>query len=268
MRTFATLAIILLLVTLAVPASADADLDALLGELSFGESQLVSDSAMPSDAEEAIDQLPPPDANVASEQPELGFASDGMIESDQDDLSLTDPIPASGTLVQQQPAYQATPSVELAPQTAIGPAVEQPTALPQPIVSENTAMAGAAHQAGCSCNQCGGHGANMRGQASFAGCSSGQCGSAYQCTPHRKPTLPPPSTFQQVFHSRPANADLWAGYEAEAAHREAHAYKHVRGQCDCFKKKSCFLHRASPPVYRGSCDECQCSSGGCDCSHH
>lgn len=54
---------------------------------------------------------------------------------------------------------------------------------------------------------------------------------------HAAPALPPPSTFLGYFRSRPCNAEVWAGFEDERYVRCQTYHKHLHGQCDCFEPR-------------------------------
>jgi len=255
----ATLGTVFLLAVCATPAFAQIDLDSLLGELNFGDSSLVSDQDQAADADADADAelLSAPEGRATSE----AFSPPETMPAD--------PVPASPE--RSSSASDASPlqPVPAPPQVNFNEMFQQQQAIPT-----DAAMT-APHRNGCGCSACRQAGAMESGaQASFAEHRHGAaCDDApYECRPHMRPTLPPPSTMRQYFHSRNANSDIWAGYEREAQRRDDHYYKHVRGECDCFKDRSkkCLFQRASPALYRQAvspqCD--RCNQPGCDCLRH
>ncbi|MEM6365314.1 MAG: hypothetical protein AAF745_12880 [Planctomycetota bacterium] len=86
-------------------------------------------------------------------------------------------------------------------------------------------------QSGCGCSPCG---------ELLEGCDVAHL-CLPECRPHRRPSLPPPSTFLQYFNSRNSYSTIWDGYNNETRHRLRNRSPYVVGpqacrpdDCDCF----------------------------------
>jgi len=266
MRRFAFLGMFAMVALATVPASAQTDLDSLLGELTYGESQLVSENEDVADsADEDLLTLPSPSAPETS--PSLAD------DSQDDDGSLSPTLPVNpgpplpdAMLSERLKARPSTPEPAVAGGSSLNSPSGSPPSAPTQVdfgqmfqpgsPTATDAALSVPHQAGCGCQTCHEmkgvrHGSHHQ-RRGLLGHHRGDesCDSPYECRPHHRPTLPPPSSMIQYFRSRNANSDIWAGYEKEAQEREDHHYRHVRGDCDCHDKsqrESCLSHK--PPVY-------------------
>jgi hypothetical protein len=77
---------------------------------------------------------------------------------------------------------------------------------------------------GCGCTSCG----ELLTQGDIY-CLRGQS----ECRPHRRPNLPPPSTFLDLFRSRNSYTDVWAGYAEETRLRVRNRSPHLDGTWKC-----------------------------------
>lgn len=115
---------------------------------------------------------------------------------------------------------------------------------------------------GCPTGHCGGK-ACRSGGCDHGGCD--QCGQMLapgqggriegqsECRPHRRPNLPPPSTFLQMFRSRNSYTDVWAGYADETRLRVRNTSPHLNGTWRC---------SGCGAMLEPGCDMC-----GCGCGH-
>lgn len=285
MRIFVPLGTLVLTALAALPVSAQMDLDSLLGELTYGESQLVSDNADETDTE----LLPAPAAqtDAVAESAEDQSASQGSsLLPVNPGPPLPDAMLGERLKSRPKPAVQApAANVPSAPVQSYSAPVTSPmqsqayatgTDSPQQhsYTSATAAVSAPAGNCGCSggnsCQSCSAHGHRHRGLLSHH--RGEACDSPYECRPHVRPTLPQASSSIEYFYSKNAHSDLWAGYAQEAQRRDDRYMKHVRGECDCLNekhKKSCLSYR--PPVYRAAAKPApcaQCESGACDAHHH
>ncbi len=180
-------------------AIADQDLDSLLGDLTFGDSnqEMVSSVLMPENPQE--DELAP--------------APSQRLTSTQDDAV------EYGI---QNPAQPLNPSyIQDIPHPIVA------TPLAEPTVNFNQYFA-----AGGMGDACAG------GSSSATSCasSSSYCDAPVVCRPHQAPNLPPPSSMLQYLQSDNCYSNIWSGYAAERQKRCDHLHKHIHGTCDCFTK--------------------------------
>ncbi|MEM9645049.1 MAG: hypothetical protein AAF989_08640 [Planctomycetota bacterium] len=289
----------------AVSADAQEDLDSLLGELTFGESQLVSESD--DVATDAADDLL--SASDKADEPELLPAPGGEAELAPAKVLPSNPGPPLpdemlSERLQNLPKNPApSAAVPMMAPSQGAPMATAPMTMPNaPLANQR------AHGAGCACAACGGD-AVSRSIVSHSGHSNGQtlvghhghaghghpgyghvghghfghgavgrghnehgreCDAPYECRPHVPPTLPGPSSTGQYYRTQPKNSDVWAGYAREAQRRDDHHYRHLRSECDCFKPRQKLIQPANPALYRAACNvQCKgCDVAGCDCQRH
>lgn len=110
---------------------------------------------------------------------------------------------------------------------------------------------------GSSQGQCGCGGSPCGCDSEIVECGSGRCGCSgigagcsscgdlvnrgdahciegkSECRPHRRPNLPPPCTFLDLFRSRNSYTDVWAGYADETRLRVRNRSPHLDGTWKC-----------------------------------
>lgn len=286
MRIIVPIGTLVLTALAALPVSAQMDLDSLLGELTYGEQQLVSENT--DDADTELLPSPAAQADVASES--LLDAAEAE-ESSPLPVNPGPPLPAE--MLGERLKSRPKPAAPVPPsQSSVQMPIQDSTAMSSPIQHQGTpspryaansyasqhsftsaqAIASSG-QCGCSagkpCAGCSAKAHSHRGLLSHHGEKA--CDSPYECRPHHRPNLPPPSTSLEVFYARNGSSNLWAGYAKEAQQRDDRYMKHVHGTCDCLNKKhkkSCLSYR--PPLYRAAAKPApcpSCESGACDAHH-
>lgn len=86
----------------------------------------------------------------------------------------------------------------------------------------------------CDSGQCGGSGCGCSSCGQLVDRSSVHCIEGQsECRPHRRPNLPPPSTFLDLFRSRNSYTDVWAGYADETRLRVRNRSPHLDGTWRC-----------------------------------
>ena len=217
------------------------ELDSLLGELTYGDSdspsKLYAQQTIPSAPSagniDSINQLPPPSLQDA-----------GMIEADSVP-SAPRPIDSGAfdarTLeIPRQETYNQNPMAipESQPQTPVYPhSSGYPSTQSDPLSSAYPQPDPYSH--------------SQQNQPTEDGYStlriaSAKCDSGV-CRPHQQPNLPPPCTLRQYFNSPNCYSNLWAGYAKEAQARCDASHTHIHGTCDCAERGKS----------RQSCDACQ-----------
>lgn len=200
-----TLAVItLVVVSFLQQANADQDLDSLLGELTFGDSnqELMSSALMPESPQ--ADALAPaptqsaPPANLSRTQ-QLTNRHDGELAASPD---IPAHIPESPPPVMPTPLAEPTINFnQYFAEGGMGDDCVTPAYPPTP------------HRA---------HGS--------------RCDAPVVCRPHQPPRLPPPSTMLQYMETDNCYSNIWDGFAAERQRRCEHHHKHIHGTCDCFTK--------------------------------
>lgn len=237
--------------SVSVSAQGQVELDSLLGELTYGDSnspaKQYAQSAAPSAPStgniDGINQLPPPSLQQDG----------GMIEADAF-RSAPSPIDSG----QFDARTLEIPRQDMSNQNSIAVPTPQPSPQPQPPVhpqeagypsSQGQPLSSAYPQPDPYSDsqqrypQEDGY-SSLR--IASAGCASGAC------SPHQRPNLPPPSTIRQYFNSPNCYSNVWAGYAQEAQRRCDICHKHLHGTCKCAEHgksrhgcTSCQSHKCS-----------------------
>ncbi len=222
MRNTAFLGTAAALLISVAPVSAGNDFDALLGDLTFGDTPAASEAL-------TLDEAAKKTADTLKSAPAKAADTLTMPPS-VETIAAPTPEPMAQSIV-QGPITQSPVSQAPLAQAPLAPAPMQNGYV-------NFGQAFAAQDCdscagGCDNGYCGG----PQGGIVSGGCASGRCGSGHHqecetCIPYQKPSLPS-SSFIQYFRSDACNVNVWDGFR----NRCCSASKHTRGECDCFEKK-------------------------------
>jgi len=214
-------AVLTIIATVGVSAANGADLDSLLGDWTAAASH---DSAGGSDLL-------------------LGPTSDGVAEINSNSVRSFDPAPAADA----RDADPKTLASSSAPATHGQGHHSPPPVLPVngfqlSVPTPNPYYTATRGDCGCRSGPCSSgncDGGKCDG-GKCGGCASGRCGELVprsqmcaegesDCRPRRRPLLPPPVTFLNLFRSRSAYSTVWAGYGEETRHRARNKSPHING---------------------------------------
>ena len=222
------------------PVAAQTDFDALLSDLTFGDSPSAGETlTLDVAAEKAAETLKPAPAEPKT--------------------TLTLP-PEAEVVVAPSPTPESAPAAtpEASRSIVQGPMAHAPItptmAAPTPVAPTHIdfAQAFAAQE----CDACGGCdsacGGPCAGGCATDGCLLGGCGKKKDhdcptCIPYHKASLPS-SSFFQYFRSDACNVDVWNGFHNRCCYADHHSYhdKNKRGCMDC----ETIVYEASPCAAR------------------